>query len=357
MNTGTLIMAGGRGERFWPASRRDQPKQFHSFGMQEPLIAQAVHRLEALTPPARQLIITSRALVPQTAQLLPELGENQIIGEPVGRNTAPCIGVAAVWMAHHWGKDCVMIVQTADHYIKRPEEFLDCLRTGIQAASQEYLVTIGLEPDRPETGYGYLELDEPIDPEAGLYRVRRFLEKPDKATAEKFFQGGNHLWNGGMFLWTCERILEEIEKHLPRLFDLLQRYAKALGAPDSTKVLEEIYPQFPNISIDYGIMEKAGRVATVRADIGWDDLGNWAVMERLHKKDGQGNVVSGPHLGVETRDCIISADSGLVATFGIQNLIVVKEADRVLVMPRDRAADLKELIQKIKEDPEKKEFL
>lgn len=357
MNCGALIMAGGKGERFWPASRENRPKQLLSFGMQHPLLVQTVQRVLPLIPASRQLVITSESLKAPIGEILPEFKEFQIIGEPVGRNTAPCVGVAAVWMSHHFGPDCIMTVLSADHAIARTEAFLAVLQTAMEAAREDFLVTIGLQPTRPETGYGHLELGDCLDEKTGLYRVNRFLEKPALPEAERFASDGRHLWNGGMFLWKCSRILEELQRHLPELSESLEEYHQAIGTPEESSVLRDIYPRMPSISIDYAVMEKADRVVTVRADIGWDDLGNWAVLERLHPPDAEGNIVTGPHTGVETRDCIVSADRGLIATFGVEDLVVVKEGDVVLVMPKERAADLKQLIAAIKNDPKWKAYL
>jgi len=352
-----LMMAGGRGERFWPASRSHRPKQLLRFGMKDPLVVQTLRRIGPLVSPARTLVITSAPLVESIAACLPELKPEQILGEPVGRNTAPCIGVAAVWMAQHFSPDCVMIVLSADHYVARRDAFLDALRTGTEAAAQGHLVTLGLNPTRAETGYGYVELGRPLDEEAGLYRVARFLEKPDAITAQKFLAAGKYLWNGGIFLWTCARILEEMERHLPSIMPLLKEYQEALKGGRPGQVLERIYPQFPDISIDYAVMEKAEDIVTLKANIGWDDLGNWTVLERLRQPDSEGNVVLGPFVGEDTRGCIISADAGLVATLGVKNLVVVKDGDVVLVMPKDRAAELKQLIGRLKEEPSWEKFL
>ncbi len=357
MDCGALIMAGGKGERFWPASRKERPKQLLSFGMRHSLVVQTVQRVLPLIPASRQMVITSESLADSIAELLPEFQRFQIIGEPVGRNTAPCVGVAAVWMSHHLGPDCIMTVLSADHTIARTEAFLTVLQTGMEAARRDFLVTIGLQPTRPEIGYGHLELGDCLDENAGLYRVNRFLEKPPLPDAERYASDGRHLWNGGMFLWKCSRILEELRRHLPELTEPLEVYQKAIGTPEEASVLRDLYPRMPSISIDYAVMEKADRVVTVRADIGWDDLGNWAVLERLHAPDAHGNVVTGPHAGVETRNCIVSADGGLIATFGIENLVVVKEGDVVLVMPKERAADLKQLIERIKNHPTWKDYL
>jgi len=357
MRMGALIMAGGRGERFWPASRRDRPKQLLSFGMDQPLIVQTAKRVEPFIPFRQHLVITSIPLVGAIAELLPQLESHQIVGEPAGRNTAPCIGIAAVWMLHYLGEDCVMAVLSADHYIAKPEVFISVLQKGAQAAAEGRLVTIGLKPSRPETGYGYLELGRPVNKSQGLFEVRRFLEKPDPATAERFVSGGRHRWNGGMFLWSCQRIRDELQRHLPALTEPLAEYEKAVGTPREREVLERIYPQFPDVSIDYAVMEKADGVVTVTADIGWDDLGNWTVLERLLKPDAQGNRTTGPFAGVDTRNCIISADGGLVATLGVEDLVIVKQGEVVLVMPKDRAAELKQLTGHIKKDKRWEKFL
>jgi mannose-1-phosphate guanylyltransferase len=357
METAVLVMAGGRGERFWPASTAARPKQLHNFGMKSPLIVQTAGRVKSLVEDSRVLVITSRDLVPAVGELLPELKENQIIGEPEGRNSAPCIGVAAVWMEHFFGPDCVMVVLSSDHYIAREDIFSGILRTGVAQAADGHLVTIGLTPTRPEVGYGYLELGEAVDESAGVYWVKRFLEKPEPARAERFFASGRHLWNGGMFLWKCSRILEEIRAHVPELSKLLEQYRQAMGTVDEKRVLEEIYPEFPGISIDYAVMEKAEDVVTVQADIGWDDLGNWSVLERLHESDEQDNIVVGSFAGVDSRDCIISADSGLVAAYGVKDLIIVKQGDVVLVMPKKKAPELKNLVSELKENPKWEKYL
>lgn len=352
-----LIMAGGRGERFWPVSNLNRPKQLLHLGMQKPLVVQSVERLERKIPRSQMLIVTSAGLVKQFKQILPKFPAKNIIGEPVGKNTAPCIGLAAVWMKQKWGPDCIMAVQTADHFIENQEAFDQVMQTGAEAAAQGHLVTIGLKPTRPETGYGYLEISHPIDEAKGLYQVRRFLEKPDAERAWRFYQQDKFLWNGGMFFWKCSRILEELYRHLPEIQSPLVEYAEALGRSEDEAALEKAYQAFPSISIDYAVMEKTNDVLTVKADMGWDDLGNWAVLERLLGQNAEGNVVIGNHAGVDTTGCIISSDKGLIATLGVENLVIVQQDDVILVMPKDKAPDLKELVARLKENPEFEKYL
>ena len=357
MNIGALIMAGGKGERFWPASTRDNPKQLNSFGMQHSLLVQTIERIRPLIPISRQLILTNASLIPKISGLLPDFKSEQIIGEPVGRNTAPCVAVAALWMAHYYGPDCIMLVLSADHYIAKADVFLEILKTGIEAAQSEHLVTIGLQPKRPETGYGYIELGKALNEETGLFEVERFIEKPDLTVAQKFHLDGQHLWNGGMFLWKCSKILEELQHYLPELVEKLDDYRKALGTQKELEILESLFPQLPEISIDYGVMEKAEKVVTVKADIDWDDLGNWEVLERLQDVDANGNTVLGPHVGVETQGCVISVDEGLVATLGVRDLVIVKQGSVVLVMPKEKAAELKKLVHRLNQDSQWESYL
>jgi len=316
---------------------------------------QTLKRIAPLVPPSHCLVITAKALVPKMASLMPELEPRQMIGEPLGRNTAPCIAVGAAWMAHYFGRDTVMLVLSADHHIRKIKAFLEVLRTGVKAAGQGYLVTLGIPATRAETGYGYLELGKSL--KGTIREVTRFLEKPDSKSAQSYYESGQYLWNSGMFIWSCSRILEELDKSLPELRTPLETYRKALGTEEEDAVLDRVYPEFPNISIDFGVMEKTNKVVTVPADIGWDDLGNWNVLERLHGSDPQGNVKVGTTSSLESKNCILSCDSGLIATYGVENLVIVKDGDAVLVMAKEKAADLKDLIAQLKKERDGKAFL
>lgn len=343
-----IIMAGGSGTRFWPLSRRDRPKQFLSLGPDaRSLLRATAERVWDLIPPERTFVVTSELLREQVEKELPELEADRILAEPVGRNTAPCIG----WAATHVKRldpDAVMTVLPADHYIGDTEAYVDTLRRGLQAATHGDYVTIGIRPTRAETGYGYIEVGSELDP--GVFRARRFVEKPNRQRAEQFVASGCFLWNSGMFVFLASRILEAIDKHLPGLGEQLQRYDEAARAGDEASVVAETYAELPAVSIDHGIMEKVGSVSVVPGSFDWSDLGSWTSAWELSSRDERDNVLPEGGIGVDASGNYAWAPEGkLVALIGVEDLVVVDSGDALLVVPRERAQDVREIVAALRE--------
>ncbi len=346
-----VIMAGGRGERFWPWSRCERPKQFLTLQGNRTLLQHTYERLKKLVPVERLLVVTGRRYADLTRRQLPDLPPDNLLLEPVGRDTAPCIGLAALWVSAR-DPDAVMVVVPSDHFVSPEEEFLGCLKACTRVARMEDdpVVVIGVPPSRPETAYGYIKTGEQIEVLDGypVYRVERFTEKPDRQTAERFLARGNYFWNSGMFIWSVSGVWYEIGRHLPDLERGLRSLRPHIGRPTFEEELARVFPQLPKISIDYGVMEKADNVLMLPARFAWDDLGSWSALPRIHDTDEAGNVVVGEHVGVDTEDCVLVSQGRLLATVGVRDLIVVETEDAVLVCRRDCDQRLKELLEELR---------
>ncbi len=352
-----VIMAGGRGERFWPLSRRARPKQLLNLDGSRSLIQQAVERVLPLVDPQRVLVVTGREYVASIRAQLPDLPEANILVEPAGRNTAACIGLAAVHLERTpgpWGSDPIMVVLPADHVVRDAEAFRRVMRAAAEAAETHALVTIGLWPTRPETGYGYIELGQPVGKALGydVYQVQRFVEKPDLTLARRYVADGKHLWNSGMFVWRVRAIREALARHMPALHEGLERVARAWGRPDGGAVARSVFDGLESVSIDYGVLERAEGIVVIPADFGWDDAGSWPAFERLFAPDEAGNVVRGArHVGIDTSQCIVvvnGAQPKLVATLGVRDLVIVETEDVTLVCAKERAQDIRALLARLR---------
>lgn len=351
-NLYAVIMAGGAGTRFWPASRTNRPKQLLPLAgsSDEPLLAATVRRILPLCPPERIFIATGRHLVEASRAALPGLPEENFLAEPMPRNTAPCIGWAAATIRRR-DPEAVVMVLPSDHHIEDEGGFRRVLKKAVEAAEAGAIATIGIEPTRPETGYGYIERGEKIADE--VFEVARFIEKPDRPNAERYASSGKHLWNGGMFFFQARRILEEIREHLPELsreLDLLDREA-ARGKEASA--LEEAFARMPGISIDHGVMEKAGKLAVVPGSFGWSDVGSWHSAWELAEKDERGNAASKEAVLVDARGNLVAdlrkeGKKRVVALVGVSDLVVVETDDALLVIPRERAQDVRSVIEALK---------
>ncbi|HJN73405.1 MAG TPA: sugar phosphate nucleotidyltransferase [Myxococcota bacterium] len=342
-----LVIAGGRGTRFWPRSRRRTPKQCIALGTERTLIQQTVDRIRPLLPAERILVVTSWDMAETVIAQLPELpGENFLV-EPVGRNTAPAVGWGCMDIARRSvGETAVVAVLPSDHIIEDEEEFLGVLRACAAAArATNALVTIGLQPTRAETGYGYLRCGGTLGEfEAhDFLRVRRFVEKPNAATAAEYLASGDYLWNAGMFVFTVEAARDAFRQHLPKTWALLERLRYEPAD------LARLYPQMDAISIDYGIMERSRHVLTVRAELGWSDVGSWpALAEHLPRIAG-GRGVADPIVAVDSSGNIVHAPGKVVALVGVEDLIVVDTGDALLVCRKDQAQRVREVIEVLEE--------
>jgi mannose-1-phosphate guanylyltransferase len=347
-NAYAIIMAGGSGTRFWPLSRSDRPKQFLSLGPdRRSLLRATAERVWGLIPAERTWVVTSELLRKQVEAELPELGSNQILAEPIGRNTAPCIG----WAATHVRRldpTAVLTVLPADHYIGDTDAYLDTLRRGLEAATHGDYVTIGIRPTRAETGYGYIQVGAELDP--GVFRARRFVEKPNRQRAEQFVASGTFLWNSGMFFFLASRILEAIAQHLPGLGQQLQAYDEAAKTGSEASMVAETYGELPAVSIDHGIMEKVDSVSVVPGSFEWSDLGSWTSAWELSPQDAQRNVLPEGGIAIDARGNYAWAPPGkLVSLVGVDDLVVVDAGDALLVIPRERSQDVREIVAALRE--------
>jgi len=339
-----VIMAGGIGSRFWPRSRKKKPKQVLNIFGSNTLLQETVERISPLIPLEQILIVTTNELVDHIRKQLPEIRDDNIIIEPVGRNTAPCIGLAAKVLEER-DPEGVMVILPADHLISDGDRFLNCLEQAVATAEQDdSLVTIGITPTQPEIGYGYIQYDQETKRPSGAYKVRTFAEKPNLETAIRFVESGDFLWNSGMFIWSAKRILREIEHSMPELFAALEAIG-ALSESEKETQFEHLYSGLRPISIDYGVMERAENVAVVKGDFSWSDIGNWAEVYRLTPKDKNGNVNIDGHVMIDSENCMVDSSNQLVATVGVSNLIIVNTGDALLICHRDHAQEVKRIVE------------
>lgn len=339
-----VILAGGVGSRFWPRSRRHKPKQVLNIFGNNTLLQETISRIAPLFSPSEMMIVTTRELVGHIQKQFPDFTFENFVIEPVGRNTAPCIGLAAQRIAQK-DPDGIMVVLPADHLITDGERFLNCLKLAIETArSDDALVTIGIQPTHPETGYGYVQYDTNRQQAPGVYAVKTFAEKPTLETARRFLESGDFLWNSGIFIWSVRRILSEIEKSLPELYASLCEI-QDLYRGDAESDFESIYSGIKAISVDYGVMERAANVAVVKGDFNWTDVGNWAEVYRLTPKDENGNAILDGHAVINTRNCYIDSPDRFVAMVGVQDLIVINTHDALLICHRDHAQDVKRVVE------------
>ena len=348
-----VIMAGGSGTRFWPLSRERLPKQLLRLFGDKTMVEETISRVTPLIPEERIYILTTSTGVESIRFHLPHLerrlGRNFIV-EPAGKNTAPALGLAAI---HLKGKDPegIMVALPADHVIRDGEVFLETLRVGKTVAGEGYLVTIGIRPTRPETGYGYIALKDRVDEERGIvpYRVERFVEKPDLPRAKRFLRSGRYLWNSGIFIWKVSTFLEEMERHMPDLYGALLRIEEALRRGDQEEA-DRIYLGLAPISVDYGIMERSHRIKALPGLFEWNDVGSWRAMEDLLARDEKGNVVVGNVMAIESRDSILYGGERLLAVLGVEGMVVVDTEDATLVCPKERAQDVRRVVEALKRE-------
>lgn len=342
-----LVMAGGRGTRFWPRSRKRRAKQVLPVVGEESLIRQTFARLRPMVAPERFLIIASTHLQEEIRRQLPEVPPEQVIAEPCQRNTAPCIGLAARILLER-DRDAVMGVFPADHVIAREEAFRRVLERARRAAARGSLVVLGIKPRWPETGYGYIEFPKDGRTAGGPVTVRRFREKPDLTTAKRFLRAGNFYWNSGMFLWKASVIDQALRQHLPRTAAALDKIGGDLPDAGFAERLARHFSDCDNISIDYAVLEKAENIVGFRCgDLGWNDVGSWNAVYDLLPHDKQGNVARSEALFHEAAGSYVDAPGKLVALVGVEDLIVVETDDALLVTRRDRAQDVGEVVKKL----------
>lgn len=347
MKTTALIMAGGRGERFWPKSRRSLPKQFLSLTDDgKTMIQLTVERILPLVAPEDIYIATNRDYKALVREQLPEVPEENILCEPVGKNTAPCIGLGAEHIKKKYG-DAMMLVLPSDHLIKYNTIFINTLEDAIDVAAEgKNLVTIGITPDAPETGYGYIRLKS-NERCRRAFKVDRFVEKPDLERAKEYLASEEYLWNSGMFVWKVSTVLENLQKYLPDTFAGLERIGAAVGTADEQTVLEKEFSAFKAESIDYGIMEKAKNIYILTGAFGWDDVGSWLAVGRIKKSNEFGNVIDGNVITVDTKNTIVQGGKKLLAVVGVKDLIIVDTEDALLVCDKHSAGSIKKVVENL----------
>ena len=363
-----VILAGGRGTRFWPRSRARTPKQLLNIVGKQTMLEQTAARLAPLFPPSRQWVVTNAEQASSVRRQMPRLSASHILAEPVGRNTAAAIGLAAAHLLHSGlGKenDALMAVLPADHYISKRAAYLKIVRAALHVAhAAGSLVVLGIPPTRPETGYGYIERAKgrAVDADGTpVFSARRFTEKPGLAKARRYVSSGRYYWNAGMFFWRISAFLGNLEKFLPKTHDALMRLAGEIGTPRYAPALARVYPKLENISVDYAIMEPATRQAAapsvfvLPAEVGWSDIGSWAaVYELLARRKGE-NVSAGKFLALDAAGNFLWSPNKFVATLGIRDLVVVETDDALLLCPRERAQEVGKIVKRL--ETEKLNFL
>jgi mannose-1-phosphate guanylyltransferase len=342
-----VIMAGGVGSRFWPRSKKKTPKQLLQIFGERTMIQDTVKRISEVVPINNILIVTNNEQREGILSQLPELPAENIIVEPFGRNTAACIGLASIQI-QNIDPDAITFVLPADHVIQDNQEFINTLNTAANFADKKSaLITIGIEPKRPETGYGYIQVDDRAV-EMNVCKVNTFAEKPNYATAVRFIESGDFYWNSGMFIWKVGTILDEIKQHMPDLHDGLNLIRDKIGAPDYDGTLKNVYGQLRNISIDYGIMEKSDKVYLVKGKFSWSDVGSWEAVYQLRDKDEDGNVKVGNTYLDMVHDSYIYSPGKFTAVIGLDNVVVINNEDALLVCKMDKSQDVKKVIDYLK---------
>jgi mannose-1-phosphate guanylyltransferase len=343
-----IIMAGGSGTRFWPWSREDRPKQLLSLTSKRSMLVETVARLRGYVPPSNVFLVTGRRHQRQVLEQLPSLDPRQVLAEPEGRNTAACIGWAALEILERC-PDAVTSVLSADHLIADADAFrADLARASAVADSRRVLVTFGVKPAYPATGYGYVRAGKTLAGLRGVHEVAAFVEKPKLALARRYVAAGNYYWNSGIFVWRADTIREELATWLPELLRGLEEMnGKRRRGVLPVEVLDRAYPRLPSISIDYGVLEKSRRVAVVAASFPWTDIGSWDALAEQWPADADGNATQGAVLAIEARSNIVASRDRPIVLLGVDNLVVVDAGDALMVCPRERCQDVKTIVARL----------
>lgn len=349
MKTYGVIMAGGGGTRFWPMSTREEPKQFLNLSGQDILINETIDRQRGFIDPGDIFVVTNKT----QAELMRtrtggRLLEDHVLAEPAARNTAACIGYAATEIVNKYG-DGVMCIFAADHHIRDEQEYTRVLQEAVRTVEEtDALVTIGIHPTFPSTGYGYIKNSEV---EGRPYRkVEEFVEKPDLETAGAYVAAGEYAWNSGMFVWKASTILRYFKELLPDIYACLEEIGAAMGTEREQEVIDRVYPVIPKISVDYGIMERAKGVLMLEGDFGWSDVGSWDTLDTVRKRDSQGNIQSGDTLLLDSKNCVVYGQDKLIAAVGLEDLVIVEGKTAILVCPVSQAQRVKEVVERLEEE-------
>ncbi len=354
-----VIIAGGKGERFWPKSVMQRPKQFHGIVTEKTMLQETFHRVYPEIERERIFVVAGEHLKAIIAEQLPEIHEHNLIVEPVGKNTAPAIGLAAAYIGVR-DPGATVAVLSADHVVDPKDDFLTALYTASEVSSMGYIVTFGVKPSRPATEFGYIEVEEEIPGnfDHEVFTVKKFREKPSFEKAKKYVEQGTFLWNSGMFIFEVSLFFEALKRHMPILHKGLLNIQNSIGTQRETAVKREEFEKFESISIDYGVMEKFDRIASLKPKFDWDDVGSWSALERHLQKDGKGNIVQGNVVTIDSSENIIIGDtSSLISLIGIDDIIVVKEENRILLCKKSMDQKVKDLLKEISRDRSKWQFL
>ncbi len=347
MNLYAVIMAGGVGSRFWPRSKKKTPKQLLNIFGTNTMIQETVERLKGIVPEENIFLITNKVQRDEIIKQLPDIPAENVIEEPFGRNTAACIGLASVIVKSKCA-DAVTLILPADHIIKDIDDYHRTLKEAAEfAQNSKGLVTIGIKPTRPETGYGYIQMEEKEIADH-IHKVYTFAEKPNYATAVRFLESGDFYWNSGMFIWHVDAILSEIEKYMPDLHEGLDELKPSLNSPQFNETLANVYGKVRNISIDYGIMEKSQNVYLIKGEFTWSDVGSWEEVYQLSGKDENGNAIVGNIFTEMTVDSYIYSPDKFTSVIGVDNLIIINTHDALLVCRRDKSQDVKKVVDHLK---------
>jgi mannose-1-phosphate guanylyltransferase len=343
-----VIMAGGSGTRLWPLSRQHLPKQALHLVGDRTMLQHAVDRLNGLLPAERVVIVTAAEYVSTLSAQVPAIPVDNFIVEPMARGTAGAIGLAALHLQRR-DPHAVMAVLTADHYIRAVGRFRDALAAAYQVACDGHIVTLGIRPAFPATGYGYIRRGEQMATASGfdVYKVDAFVEKPDASRAAQFVASEIYSWNSGMFIWQVSRVMAEFARQMPEFHAQLQTIAGVLDTPHYVKALAEVWPVVRKETIDYGVMERADDVVVMPVDIGWADIGDWGALYGLHGPLDGGNIVDANHIGVATSGCLVKGGKKLIATIGLHDTIIIDTDDAILICARDRAQDVKAIVEQL----------
>lgn len=344
-NVFTVIMAGGSGTRFWPLSRSSRPKQFLPLTSKRPLIAETMQRMTGLSTPARTSVVCGAKHAALVKKALPRLPRQNVVIEPEARNTAPAIALACAHVAHQ-DPEGVMVVLPSDQHVADPAAFRASVEEAIRVARTGFIVTLGIKPTRPETGYGYIRLGEPMTGQAR--KVAAFVEKPNHETAQGYLVSGDYLWNAGIFVFRADVMLAAFASHLPEMIKPLDALRAAWGTRKAGSVLAREFKKLPAISIDYGVAERAPNIAVVPSSCGWSDVGSFNALPEVRPTDQAQNVSEGETLLIDSSGCVVLAGSRLLAVVGMKDVVVVDTGDAVLVLPKDKSQDVRKVVEALK---------
>ncbi len=357
-----VIMAGGSGTRFWPKSTKSLPKQFLNLFGEGTMIQNTAKRIESVIPQERIMVVTNESYVDIVKEQLPKVPDENIVGEPVAKNTAPCVAIAAE-LLYKKDPDATMVVLPADHHITNADGFMNILNSAIEKAqSGQHLVTIGINPDKPETGFGYIHAEkasEEVFGENAVHPVQAFTEKPDLSTAEKFLESGEYFWNSGMFVWKAATVLVEIESHLPDMFEELKKASEELYTDYHGASIKDFYYSCESISIDYGIMERSQSVFVVPGEFGWNDVGSWSAVYELAEKDKLGNAVQTmfASFAASENNLVMSDSEKMISLVGVDNIAVVETETAILICNLNTAQGVKQIVEHLKSAEDLNKFL